>query len=613
MSLQSAEEDQVMATRILGPAGGRRRRRLLLFLPLAAIAALVFALTASGGPISTASGFEGDDGNLAPSTATDWNSFAPVNYLPSPSTTPTRQADKVVSGFTFKGLEDWQATTSDNGFAGGVKQDLNCATVKGTKAPNKDDLKRIYVSHNTDSSGNVFLELAWVRIPQNTTSASAHVGFEFNQGTTPCHSPSNPGGLVQRTAGDMLIVYDFAGSTTDNPILTVRRWVTTPGSTCEISSDSAPCWGPAANLTASGFAEAKVNTTSTALDKLTPPALTSTTGTSVDSTLGLNEFGEAVINLTAAGIFSAQTCTSFGQVEGVSRSSGNSGQAAMEDLVGPGLISISNCGHLVVKKVTDPSPDPTDTSFSYDEDGSNNSTTMPRTFSLKNGETDSQQVFPATDFSVAETVPSSWTLTSASCDHSTGTTDLGAGTITDIAVAVDETVTCTFTNTLNQGALRILKESTKSGNPLVANDGAVFSYDGSSVTDNGTGDESSTVGEVCVSGLAPGDYTVNETTPPSGYGQASETDVTATVVNGTNCTDNLPTDANTAVFTDPPLSDIQVNFRDGGSGETSATISCDNTTGSTPDTTPATGWDTSATITGINAPTTVNCTITIDP
>ncbi len=53
----------------------------------------------------------------------------------------------------------------------------------GAKAPNKDDLKRVYVTSNT-VGGDVFLGLAWVRIPQNTTSPSAHIGFEFNQGTT---------------------------------------------------------------------------------------------------------------------------------------------------------------------------------------------------------------------------------------------------------------------------------------------------------------------------------------------------------------------------------------------------------------------------------------------
>lgn len=98
------------------------------------------------------------------------------------------------------------------------------------------------------------------------------------------------------------------------------------------------------------------------------------------------------------------------------------------------------------------------------------------------------------------------------------------------------------------------------------------------MTDNGTGDEDADVGEVCVSGLAIGDYTVNETTPPPGYGDASQSDLTATVVTGTNCTDNRPTGTGVVTFTNPPVADIQVNFRDGGSGETSATsITCDNT------------------------------------
>jgi hypothetical protein len=188
-----------------------------------------------------------------------------------------------------------------------------------------------------------------------------------------------------------------------------------------------------------------------------------------------------------------------------------------------------------------------------------------------------------------------------------------------------DTVDCTYTNTLQRGALRILKQSTKAGNPLVSQPGATFSVAGASnftVVDNDTpaagteSDESATVGEVCVAGLLPGDYTVNETSPPPGYGGASQEDVTATVVVGTNCTDNEPAAEDTAVFTNPPLADIQVNFRDGGSGETSAeSITCENT-GTTPDTTAADGWDDSVTHEGIAvdpSPRTVTCTIVIDP
>jgi uncharacterized repeat protein (TIGR01451 family) len=199
---------------------------------------------------------------------------------------------------------------------------------------------------------------------------------------------------------------------------------------------------------------------------------------------------------------------------------------------------------------------------------------------------------------------------------------VSASTTQDNCGLYDNTASFTTTNdgsgsasasiTVNCAAIKILKQSTKTGNPLVANAGAVFSYDGSSVTDNGTGDEDSTIGSVCVGGLAPGNYTVNETSAPSGYGDASQTDLVVVATQGTNCTTNLPTGTGVVAFTNPPLSDIQVNFRDGGSGETSATISCDNTTGST-STTPATGWDTSETNLGVEAPTTVVCTIVIDP
>jgi uncharacterized repeat protein (TIGR01451 family) len=183
------------------------------------------------------------------------------------------------------------------------------------------------------------------------------------------------------------------------------------------------------------------------------------------------------------------------------------------------------------------------------------------------------------------------------------------------------------------GALVIKKESTKTGNPLVSTPGAVFHVTGPggydvTVKDNNTptpagsvNDEDLTsganadgVGTVCISGLAPGAYTVNETSPPSGYGDASQTDVPVTVSNGSDCGTNEPT-ATAAVFTNAPLSDIQVNFKDDGSGETTATINCvdssNNDIGSN-DATPTTGWDTSETDTNL-PPDTYTCTITVDP
>jgi hypothetical protein len=343
-------------------------------LGIGVIATLVIGwqVAAFAGVIGEAQGFEDDDGNLVDNTTAgiDWNSFARVDWLPSPSATPDREADKTLGSFTFKGIEDWQATTADSGFAGGTKQDADCANVISAKAPNKDDLKRIYLATTTGSNGHTYLDLAWVRIPQNTTSASAHVAFEFNKGETSCNEP---GGLVVRTPGDMLVVYDFEGGATDVPTITLRRWLTDPddpdqedfftdpNSPCDVDSNSPTpngCWGDAVNLTATGFAEAKVfvapTKNGTTLDQLAPPALTSTTGTSVDANLGDREFGEAGIDLTGAGVFEEGVCNSFGTAYGVSRSSGNSGTAQMKDLVGPAPFTLQNCGTVTIIKQTDP-------------------------------------------------------------------------------------------------------------------------------------------------------------------------------------------------------------------------------------------------------------------
>jgi hypothetical protein len=576
----------------LRPRSTNRRR---IISTLAVISLALFGLVATSGPaiatVSSDAGFEFADANLAHGSAMDWNDFATTTWT---GTAPYKVSNKTVSGWAFRGLQDAEALNADTGFAGGTKQDADCPSVVGSKAPNKDDLKRVYISSKT-VGGDVFLGLAWERIPQNTTSPSAHIGFEFNS-DGPGTACAGPGGLVTRAAGDMLIVYDFEGGSA-SPVITLRRWVTSGA--CEVGSDKAPCWGLASNLTQLGFAEALVNTTATASDTISPtsPAAAS---------LGLSEFGEAGVNLTDAGVFSSSDCSSFGKAYAVSRSSGNSGTAQMKDLVGPGDVNISNCGNIVIQKVTDPSPDTSDTSFDFTLTGG--ASALNASFSLKDGESNTTagaDVLAGTGYNAAETVPSGWSQTGASCDD--------GSPVTNIDVSVGETVTCTFTNTLQQGALQILKQSTKSGNPLVANAGAVFSYGSASVTDNGAGDEDSDVGEVCVSGLTPDDYTVNETTPPSGYGaaDASQADQTATVVAGTNCGDNPPGAGATATFTNAPLSDIQVNFRDDGSGETSADISCDDGTGEVASA--ATGWHESATHTGISAPTTIVCTIVIDP
>ncbi len=564
-------------------------------------------MLANPGPVGAGAGFEDDDGNLVddavPAAQIDWNTFAPVSWQPSPSTTPTRQADKTSNGFLFKGIEDWQATTADSGFAGGTKQDDICPTVISAKAPNKDDLKRIYIASTVGSNGHTYLELAWVRIPQNTTSPSAHVAFEFNKSKTLCGGSSD--GLVSRVAGDMLIVYDFEGGSTDVPVITVRRWVTSGA--CEVGSSSPPCWGPATNLTAAGFAEAKVNTGGSVVDELAPPALSSTTGTSVSQTLGKSEFGEAGIDLTDANIFSAGTCESFGTVSAVSRTSGNSGTAQMKDLVGPGNFNLQNCGTVTIIKHTVPANLDQDFGFTSNLAGTCTADASPASFTLNDSGTDTETCIdvPAGNYTVTEGAdPSNFTFTDLSCTASgTGTsatpTSGDATKTASITIAGGGSVTCVYTNTQNLGAIKVTKTRKHA-----ADGPGDHPHAGVSFTVNGVTMQTDANGVACFDGLAFGSYTVHETVP-AGY-HVDANDKSVTVDNSAKCSDATYV-GETVSFHNTPLTDITITVNSQVDGGTASTIDCDGVTGSTD----ANG-DGSVARTDLE-PGTYTCTVVVDP
>jgi len=577
-----------MADRTLGPKGSKRRRRLLLFVPLTLVAALVLAIGAAAGPVSDAAGFEGDDGNLAPAAPInfDWNSFAPTTWT---GTAPTRTATDTAGGWDFIGLEDWQATTADSAFAGGTKQDDDCASVGTGKAPNKDDLKRYYLANTTAANGDIFLALAWVRIPQNTTSASAHVGFEFNQGDTPCGAGSDD--LVERTAGDLLIVYDFEGGSA-NPVITLREWVTSGA--CEVGSSDPPCWGTAVDLTAGGFAEAEVNVGTSVSDLVADP----------DETLNDSEFGEAIINLSDAGVFTPGECVAFGKTYAVSRSSGNSNQAAMKDLVGPGDINIQNCGSIIIHKQTVPSPDPTGTSFGYTTTGG----LVPSTFSLLDGGTEDFQspAILAGPYSVTEGDPGpNFMLTAINCTSSgssTFTTNVGTRTVS-IDLDATDTVECTFVNTLQTGAIKITKTRKHAATPENdAHAGVQFTIGGTPVTTDANG-------QACVDGLAFGSYDVVETVPAGYVGEGgSTTTVTksVTVDNTATCAGD-PYGGESVSFHNTPLTNITVSVDSQVDGGTASTIDCGAGVVST-----GPNGDGSTSRNNL-VPGTYTCTIVIDP
>jgi hypothetical protein len=192
----------------------RLARRLAI--PTAAALVVSLALAYTGFANLAGSTFEGNDGNLVVTTPgnTDW-----VNA-------PNRvRGDEQFSG------------TQDNSFGQGTKEDdANVTVVTGSIPPQKSNLTRFYVANEFTSNSN-FLYLAWER---SNVLGSANMDFEINQQTQPNLTTTGPKTL-NRTAGDLLITYDFGGS--GAPVLGLLTWVTSgPTSQC-FSANAVPCWG----------------------------------------------------------------------------------------------------------------------------------------------------------------------------------------------------------------------------------------------------------------------------------------------------------------------------------------------------------------------------------
>jgi hypothetical protein len=273
------------------------------------------------------------------------------------------------------------------------------------------------------------------------------------------------------------------------------------------------------------------------------------------ASLGPYEFGEMGIDLSDAFLADGETatCETWGQVEAVSRSSSNSGISSLGDLLGPG--QLSNCGDLVINKVTAPSPDPSGASFDFTVTGPSSQPTdaisLPDKISLKNGESSGLlSVGPGTTYSIVETMPPGWQLSDASCTNGVASTGTPSDTgLTNIAVDTGQVVTCTFTNTASTGALQIVKTST--GSPAIPLGGATFSITcpGSYSKQVTTGGD----GTTCVDQLEFGEYQVQEIAPPPNYAVADTTPKDITI--------NLQADCTTST------ADVrQVGFADAQSG-----------------------------------------------
>lgn len=518
----------------------RVRRAWMTGVTLTALAFFAVIFVAASSANLSGSTFEGNDGNLVHGTgATDWDN-APNLHIGT----------------------DLPTGTGDNSFGQGAKEDNVATTVVSGSIPNsKADLAQFYVG-NEQVGPNIFLYLGWTRA---NTSGTTNFDFELNQKAQPDLTTPGPKTLV-RTNGDLLINYLFQGQGT--PQIAIRQW-------------SGSAWS--APVDASAFSEAAIN-----LAQVANPLLNGS-----PSPIPALQFGEVALNLTAAGIFPSGVCKAFGSAYVKSRSS-TSFSSEIKDFIAPVAVDIANCASIEVRKVTVPSPDPTNTSFSfaasYDSDG----------FSLKNGESDKSGDLNPGTYSVSETVPANWSLTSATCDDGSDPSAINLGPA--------EHVICTFTNTLQQGAIRVTKLSVKGNAPLA---GAKFDVKlgANTVAQLTTGSD----GTACADGLFFGDYTVTETSAPAGYSIDNPNPVGVTVDHAATCSSGTP-NAPASAFTDTPLTTIRVIVTSqAGAGVTNSSIVCDSGPADSENGSDDPAFDDTDESYSDLSPGTYNCQVVVDP
>ena len=477
---------------------------------------------------------------------------------------------------------DLASGSGDDSFGQGTKEDTAVPTVvDGSIPPNKSDLKNFGVYLETAASGK-FLHMFWHRVQDPT--GTTNMDFEFNQSSTTSANGVTP----TRTSGDLLIQYDLANGGT-NPKLFLSRWIDgTEGATaadCE-ASNRLPCWDSKVDLTAQGDATGSINASSIP--------------TSEADGLGAIDprtFGEATVDFDA--IVPPGTCTSFGSAYLKSRSS-DSFTAALKDFIAPTSLSISNCGTVKVVKIDDSGSDPPvklqGAAFSLVQDDT--------PVGGSPGAEDTEVATCDTDSNGACTFTNVlqgnyWLVeTSPPAGH-----DLPATPYQAVVVTADQTVTKTFIDPRQRGAIKITKTRKHA-----ASGAGDHPHAGVTFTVNGVTAQTDSNGVACFDNLLFGTYSVAESTPAGYQGEAPKDVV---VDNKAACADATYV-GETVSFANTPLSSISVSFSSAVEGGTKAKISCAGLTATPADATPDAWDDSSESFLGL-IPGTYSCTVVIDP
>lgn len=456
--------------------------------------------------------------------------------------------------------------------------------VSGSVPPNKDDLFDIY-TYVRIVGGNADVVLGAIR---TNNLGDSHVDYELNKLAWEACVDDASTLCPRRTEGDILIAYEISNTTPTQ--VRFFRWDLPGGinGNCQGNlsgpNPTQPC--PWEEFAVPASAVVSVLNSSGAI--AAPPWGSRTPNGAATTTIPQFGFFETFLDFDQLGL--GPSCPGFATVSAKARSS-TSVTSALHDLAGPMPIDLNTCGKITIIKDTvpdaaqdfdyttladSPAPALSPLTFKLDDDADGTlSTTKVYT-----------NVTPGT-YHVTETAVTGYVLTSLTCT-ATGAGSSGTQDVTvpidpykaDIVVANLGEVTCTYVNTLQQGAIKITKTNGKGG--VLA--GATFSIRAGTATGteiSGSPFTTDANGTICVSPLSFGHYFVKEVTPPTGYQIDDTTSHDVNVDNNASCADATYVGESIG-FTDTPLSTIGVTFTSqAGAGVTRASIVCSVTGGGT--------------------------------
>jgi Prealbumin-like fold domain len=207
-------------------------------------------------------------------------------------------------------------------------------------------------------------------------------------------------------------------------------------------------------------------------------------------------------------------------------------------------------------------------------------------------------------YDVDETVPAGWNLVSATCDDDSP--------ISAIDLQDGETVTCTFHNARERGAIDITKmrKHAADGPGDHPHPGVTFTVEGGELPIGGVQVVTDENGRACVNNLVlssfVGNYTVTETLPGGYHNVGPLSQGVSVNVEASGCGDEPSPDADVR-FDNMPLTNIVITVDSQVDGGTASVIDCDGTISNTDP-----NGDGGQTHNNLE-PGTYTCTVVVDP